>query len=175
MYDNGTEAQLASSAVNGSSVGSGTCDSIADSPDGTDSGSGGPCVSVPVVLPNALWRLYLGKAGGWQPRWRAGLLALVVVGSFVVSGLLFGLLINSNRHRSLLEAMFPKKVLAPLQQVGPVWSGGTGLCSAHVRSGNFAMFTKAAGSRAGVLLFSSDNLVRQLSNARPRSLVLLVG
>ncbi|PNW73039.1 hypothetical protein CHLRE_14g616450v5 [Chlamydomonas reinhardtii] len=116
VYDNGTEAQLASSAVNGSSVGSGTCDSIADSPDGTDSGSGGPCVSVPVVLPNALWRLYLGKAGGWQPRWRAGLLALVVVGSFVVSGLLFGLLINSNRHRSLLEAMFPKKVLAPLQQ-----------------------------------------------------------
>ncbi|KAG2422347.1 hypothetical protein HXX76_016107 [Chlamydomonas incerta] len=116
VSDNGTESQLASSAGNGSSVGSGRCDSVADSPNGRDADSGGPCVSVAVVLPNALWRLYLGKQGGWQPPWRAGLLALVVVGSFVVSGLLFGLLVSSSRHRSLLQAMFPQKVLAPLQQ-----------------------------------------------------------
>ncbi|KAG2447582.1 hypothetical protein HYH02_007505 [Chlamydomonas schloesseri] len=116
VYDNGTESQLASSAVNGSAAGSGRCDSIADSPNGADADSGGPCVSVAVVLPNALWRLYLGKQDGWAPAWRAGLLALVVMGSAVVAGLLFGLLVSGSRHRALLEAMFPRKVLAPLQQ-----------------------------------------------------------
>ncbi|KXZ50317.1 hypothetical protein GPECTOR_17g956 [Gonium pectorale] len=76
---------------------------------------GADCVAVTVQLPNARWRLHLHKDGGWAPDWR-GLMALTVVGSFVLAALLFCLMISLQRHRALLKAMFPAKVLRPLQQ-----------------------------------------------------------
>ncbi|KAJ9510123.1 hypothetical protein QJQ45_015613 [Haematococcus lacustris] len=58
------------------------------------------------------WVLLVGYPGGWQNRERqAGLLALVVVMSCLLSTLLLVMLVNNHRYRALLEAVLPSSLV----------------------------------------------------------------
>ncbi|KAJ9508776.1 hypothetical protein QJQ45_028082 [Haematococcus lacustris] len=58
------------------------------------------------------WVLLVGYPGGWDNRERqAGLLALVVVMSCLLSTLLLVMLVNNHRYRALLEAVLPSSLV----------------------------------------------------------------
>lgn len=58
------------------------------------------------------WTLSLAPAAGWVPAWRAPLLALVVVVSFMLGLLLLGLMVNRQQQIWLLKQL---KVRMPCQ------------------------------------------------------------
>ncbi|KAI8468844.1 MAG: hypothetical protein J3K34DRAFT_515195 [Monoraphidium minutum] len=55
--------------------------------------------------PGGRWRLELAPRGGWAPRWRAPLLALVLVVSAALGALLLGRLVNRQQQAWLLKEL----------------------------------------------------------------------
>jgi len=43
-------------------------------------------VSVPVQLPGTEWHLFLNETHGWVPAWEDGLVALVILATFILAG-----------------------------------------------------------------------------------------
>ncbi|EFJ42183.1 hypothetical protein VOLCADRAFT_107375 [Volvox carteri f. nagariensis] len=60
-------------------------------------------VIVKVPLPNVEWTLYVSRTGGWVPSWKAPLIAMVVILSFVLSLLVFAVLVSRVQQRRLLR------------------------------------------------------------------------
>lgn len=68
-------------------------------------------VRVNVTVPNNVWFLYLAPDDGWDVKWEAGVLALVVIVSLAISLLTFFTLVFYTRRRMLLLSMLPKRAL----------------------------------------------------------------
>ncbi|KXZ50780.1 hypothetical protein GPECTOR_15g465 [Gonium pectorale] len=75
---------------------------------------GGSGVAAPVPADSGSWQLQLSRDGGWIPTWKAPLTAVVIVASLALAGLLMTALVIQQRHRMLLGAMLPDRVVRTL-------------------------------------------------------------
>ncbi|GLI62764.1 hypothetical protein VaNZ11_005507, partial [Volvox africanus] len=78
--------------------------------------SGARTVLVRATVPgtNQWLQLEVYPGDGWQPYWRAPLLAVVVILSVAVSVMHFAAVVLQRRHLMFLEAMLPKQVIGVL-------------------------------------------------------------
>ncbi|KAG2484636.1 hypothetical protein HYH03_016589 [Edaphochlamys debaryana] len=73
-------------------------------------------ITATIQLPALRWTLAISPASGsWWPSWYGGAVAAVVVGSFVVSVLLFCLLVSRCHNRMLLRMLLPRQLLNELK------------------------------------------------------------
>ncbi|KAG2488711.1 hypothetical protein HYH03_012711 [Edaphochlamys debaryana] len=72
-------------------------------------------VAVPVAVGAAVWTLEVYPDHGWRPQWEGPLTAAVVLASLAIGGMLFAACVIHRRHRLLMEAMLPKKVLSVMR------------------------------------------------------------
>lgn len=76
-----------------------------------------PVQSDVVVLQGLVrWRLYAVPVDGWVPAWRSWVLAWMVIGSSLLSGLTFLLLLSQKNHQELLRALLPQQMIRGMRQ-----------------------------------------------------------
>jgi hypothetical protein len=72
---------------------------------------------------NGNWTLEISRQDGWDPSWTWPLVAAVVIVSFILSFLLFLLIVKQRQHTNLLTAIVPKQVI-PYLSAGKTYAKG---------------------------------------------------
>jgi class 3 adenylate cyclase len=68
-----------------------------------------------IPISNGNWTLKVSRHAGWEPAWKWGLVAAVVLLCIILSTLLFFLMVKQSQHSALLMSMVPSKVVRYLE------------------------------------------------------------
>ncbi|CAG9461526.1 unnamed protein product [Pedinophyceae sp. YPF-701] len=82
----------------------------------SDPAPSGDTITIPVDLPSSQWAIEIGVRDSWVPDWLVAGWVISSTLGLIVGCLVFGMLVSHARHVALLEAMYPRHVLAGLKR-----------------------------------------------------------